>query len=62
MDREEKAQYNLTALLVDMNTLKTLEPPEMFSIRLIDINDNAPAFTQESYNASVPEMSATGMY
>lgn len=59
MDREEKAQYNLTALLVDMNTLKTLEPPEMFSIRLIDINDNAPAFTQESYNASVPEMSAT---
>ncbi|XP_044125381.1 cadherin-5 [Bufo gargarizans] len=59
LDREEKAQYNLTALLVDKNTLKTLEPPEIFSIRLIDINDNAPAFTQESYNGSVPEMSAT---
>ncbi|XP_066439312.1 cadherin-5 [Eleutherodactylus coqui] len=59
LDRELKAQYNLTALLVDKITMKTLEPPEMFSIRLIDINDNAPAFTQESYNASVPEMSAT---
>ncbi|KAG8563082.1 hypothetical protein GDO81_015926 [Engystomops pustulosus] len=42
-----------------MITLKTLEPPEMFSIRLIDINDNAPSFTQDSYNASVSEMSAT---
>ncbi|XP_056384374.1 cadherin-5 [Hyla sarda] len=59
LDREEKAQYNLTALLVDIKTKKTLEPPETFLIRLIDINDNAPAFTQESYNASVPEMSAT---
>ncbi|CAN2389485.1 Cadherins are calcium-dependent cell adhesion proteins [Pristimantis euphronides] len=59
LDREQKAQYNLTALLVDKNTMKTLEPPEMFSIRLIDINDNAPIFTQESYNTSVPEMSAT---
>ncbi|KAM4017904.1 cadherin-5 isoform 1-T2 [Anomaloglossus baeobatrachus] len=59
LDREERAQYNLTALLVDTISKKTLEPPEMFSIRLIDINDNAPIFTQESYNASVPEMSAT---
>ncbi|XP_075694753.1 cadherin-5 [Rhinoderma darwinii] len=59
LDREKKAQYNLTALLVDMTTLKTLEPPEMFSIRLIDINDNAPIFTQKLYNVSVPEMSST---
>ncbi|XP_073515260.1 cadherin-5 isoform X1 [Phyllobates terribilis] len=59
LDREKRAQYNLTALLVDTISKKTLEPPEMFSIRLIDINDNAPNFTQESYNASVPEMSAT---
>ncbi|KAM9301847.1 cadherin-5 [Gastrophryne carolinensis] len=60
LDREKKASYQLTALLVDQNTMKTLEPPETFIIRLIDINDNAPIFTKELYNASVPEMSSRG--
>ncbi|XP_075045103.1 cadherin-5 [Mixophyes fleayi] len=58
LDREKKSQYELTALFVDRNTNKTLERPEVFVIRLIDINDNAPIFTQEAYNASVPEMSS----
>ncbi|KAM5138709.1 cadherin-5 [Mantella aurantiaca] len=60
LDREKKSTYNLTALLVDKTTMKTLEPPEVFLIRVIDINDNAPVFTKESYNASVPEMSRHG--
>ncbi|XP_077310436.1 cadherin-5 isoform X1 [Lithobates pipiens] len=60
LDREKKATYNLTALLVDKSTMKTLEPPEVFVIRVLDINDNAPVFKQESYNASVPEMSRHG--
>ncbi|XP_069822130.1 cadherin-5 [Dendropsophus ebraccatus] len=59
LDREERAQYTLSAVLVDTKAGKTIEPSAMFTIRLIDINDNAPVFTQESYNASVPEMSAT---
>lgn len=62
LDREQKATFNLTALLVDKSTMKTLEPTEVFVIRVIDINDNAPVFKQESYNASVPEMSRHGMY
>ncbi|XP_018421949.1 PREDICTED: cadherin-5 [Nanorana parkeri] len=60
LDREKKSTYNLTALLVDKTTMKTLEPPETFIIRVIDINDNAPIFKQESYNVSVPEMSKHG--
>ncbi|XP_068117554.1 cadherin-5 [Hyperolius riggenbachi] len=57
LDREKKATYTLTALLIDKNTRKTLEEPGIFIIRLIDINDNSPLFTQETYNASIPEMS-----
>ncbi|XP_063801471.1 cadherin-5 [Pseudophryne corroboree] len=60
LDREKKSQYELTALFVDRKTNKTLERPGVFVIRLIDINDNAPIFTQESYNASVSEMSSHG--
>nr|DBA16951.1 TPA: hypothetical protein GDO54_002474 [Pyxicephalus adspersus] len=62
LDREKKSTYNLTALLVDKVTMKTLEPPEIFVIRVIDVNDNAPVFKQESYNASVPEMSKHGTF
>lgn len=62
LDREKKSTYNLTALLVDKTTMKTLEPQETFVIRVIDINDNAPLFKQESYNASVPEMSKHGTF
>ncbi|KAG8437614.1 hypothetical protein GDO86_008360 [Hymenochirus boettgeri] len=60
LDREVKAEYSLTALLVDRNTNKTLEPPSNFIIKLIDINDNAPEFIQKAFNGSVPEMSKTG--
>ncbi|XP_053304631.1 cadherin-5 [Spea bombifrons] len=60
LDREKKSQYMLKALLVDKLTNKTLEPPSDFIIKVIDINDNAPVFTEKIYNASVPEMSPTG--
>uniref|UniRef100_A0A8C5PCB2 Cadherin-5 n=1 Tax=Leptobrachium leishanense TaxID=445787 RepID=A0A8C5PCB2_9ANUR len=60
LDREKKSQYQLTALLVDRTTGKTLKPPSHFIIRVRDINDNAPIFTEKLYNASVPEMSSTG--
>ncbi|KAM8946815.1 cadherin-5 [Pelodytes ibericus] len=60
LDREKKSQYELLALLVDRLTNKTLEPPSKFIIKVTDINDNAPVFTENQYNASVPEMSPTG--
>ncbi|KAM4722313.1 cadherin-5 isoform 2-T2 [Rhinophrynus dorsalis] len=60
LDREKKAQYELTALLVDRVTNKTLDTPSNFIIKVIDVNDNAPEFTQKSFNGSVPEMSEIG--
>lgn len=60
LDREKTAQYHLTALIVDKNTDKELEPPSNFVIKVYDVNDNWPVFTHPFYNASVAEMSAAG--
>nr|KAF6318288.1 cadherin 5 [Pipistrellus kuhlii] len=60
LDREKTSQYHLTALIVDKNTNKELEPPSNFVIKVYDVNDNWPVFTHQFYNASVTEMSAMG--
>lgn len=62
LDREEKAEYTLTAQAVDGETNKPLEPPSEFIIKVQDINDNAPEFLNAPYHATVPEMSLVGMY
>ncbi|XP_029464038.1 cadherin-5 isoform X2 [Rhinatrema bivittatum] len=60
LDREKKAEYELTALLIDRNTNKTLEPPSNFIIKVYDINDNTPVFVQKIFKGSVQEMSPVG--
>ncbi|XP_078066673.1 cadherin-8 isoform X3 [Mustelus asterias] len=60
LDREEKAEYTLTAQAIDRETDKPLEPPSEFIIKVQDINDNAPEFPDEPYHATVPEMSSVG--
>uniref|UniRef100_A0A8C8VEZ3 Cadherin 8 n=1 Tax=Pelusios castaneus TaxID=367368 RepID=A0A8C8VEZ3_9SAUR len=60
LDREEKAEYTLTAQAVDRDTNKPLEPPSEFIIKVQDINDNAPEFLDGPYHATVPEMSIVG--
>ncbi|XP_015261788.1 PREDICTED: cadherin-8-like [Gekko japonicus] len=62
LDREEKAEYTLTAQAVDRDTNKPLEPPSEFIIKVQDINDNAPEFVDGPYHATVPEMSIVGTY
>lgn len=62
LDREEKAEYTLTAQAVDRDTNKPLEPPSEFIIKVQDINDNPPEFVDGPYHATVPEMSLVGMY
>lgn len=62
LDREEKAEYTLTAQAVDRDTNKPLEPPSEFIIKVQDINDNAPEFVDGPYHATVPEMSVVGTY
>ncbi|XP_010184583.1 PREDICTED: cadherin-8 [Mesitornis unicolor] len=62
LDREEKAEYTLTAQAVDRDTNKPLEPPSEFIIKVQDINDNAPEFVDGPYHAMVPEMSVVGTF
>ncbi|XP_043937752.1 cadherin-11 [Protopterus annectens] len=60
LDREERAQYTLTAQAVDRITNTPLEPPSEFIVKVQDINDNPPEFLNGPYHANVPEMSNVG--
>lgn len=60
LDREEQAEYTLTAQAVARDTNKPLEPPSEFIVKVQDINDNPPIFLQSPYYASVAEMSNVG--
>lgn len=62
LDREEQAQYTLTAQAVDRHTNKPLEPPSEFIVKVQDINDNPPEFLHGPYYARVPEMSNVGEF
>ncbi|XP_036939935.1 cadherin-12a [Acanthopagrus latus] len=62
LDREEKSFYTLRAQAVDMHTGVPLEPESEFIIKVQDINDNEPRFTDGPYSANVSEMSPTGTY
>lgn len=60
LDREERATYTLRARAVSNKTSRSLEDWTNFTIKIHDINDNAPTFTKSLYMASVPEMSDVG--
>lgn len=62
LDREKKAEYELTALIIDRRNNQSLEPPSKFIIKVYDINDNIPVFVQKVFNGSVPEMSPVGTF
>ncbi|XP_076856623.1 cadherin-11 [Brachyhypopomus gauderio] len=60
LDREEQAEYTLTAQAVARDTNKPLEPPSEFIVKVQDINDNPPEFLHGPYYARVEEMSNVG--
>nr|XP_028594429.1 cadherin-18-like [Podarcis muralis] len=60
LDREKKTHYVLHAQAIDRRTNKPLEPESEFIIKVQDINDNAPKFTDGPYIVTVPEMSDMG--
>ncbi|KAG5839484.1 hypothetical protein ANANG_G00205480 [Anguilla anguilla] len=62
LDREEKAEYTLTAQVINRDTNEPLEPPSEFTIKVQDINDNAPEFIGGPFHATVPEMSQVGTF
>ncbi|XP_063045034.1 cadherin-8 [Engraulis encrasicolus] len=61
LDREEKAEYTLTAQVVNLDTNQPIEAPSEFIIKVQDINDNPPQFIDGPYLASVPEMSSVAV-
>lgn len=54
LDRESQAYYNVTITCQDKG-VPPLFSKASFSIEVLDINDNAPMFTQHIYTASFPE-------
>ncbi|XP_042623152.1 protocadherin-15b isoform X9 [Cyprinus carpio] len=60
LDREERAQYDLVVQASDggkdpRRTTVTL------SIKVLDVDDNSPAFSQPAYHITLPENSPVGM-
>ena len=58
-DREVKATYDLTVIVTDAGN-PPLRASESFTIFIDDINDNAPQFPQNSYEAEVQETAEVG--
>ncbi|XP_055411814.1 LOW QUALITY PROTEIN: protocadherin beta-17-like [Bubalus kerabau] len=61
LDREEKAEYNITITVTDMGTPR-LKTEHNITLLVSDVNDNAPAFTQTSYTLWVRENNSPALH
>ncbi|XP_048388347.1 protocadherin-17-like isoform X4 [Stegostoma tigrinum] len=61
LDRELADQYNLTIVARD-NGSPPLNASRSFTVRVADVNDNAPRFTKPAYVLQVPENNIPGEY
>ncbi|XP_031305043.2 protocadherin beta-17-like [Camelus dromedarius] len=61
LDREIKAQYNITITVTDMGTPR-LKTEHNITVLVSDVNDNAPAFTQASYTLRVRENNSPALH
>ncbi|XP_077330321.1 protocadherin gamma-C5-like isoform X14 [Lithobates pipiens] len=59
LDREKIAQYTIELTATDLGT-PALSAKMTVILRVSDVNDNAPAFTQSTYNAFIKENSDPG--
>ncbi|XP_027016011.2 cadherin-5 [Tachysurus fulvidraco] len=59
LDREKISSYKLTAQIINTQNGKELEGQSEFTIKVQDINDHAPEFS-EPYSGSVDERAPTG--
>ncbi|KAH0618119.1 hypothetical protein JD844_017105 [Phrynosoma platyrhinos] len=59
LDREHTPEYNITILATDKGT-PPLSTEKTISLKISDINDNAPTFEKSSYTAFVPENNPSG--
>ncbi|KAM7242588.1 hypothetical protein CapIbe_007059 [Capra ibex] len=61
LDREERAEYNITITVTDMGTPR-LKTEHNITVLVADVNDNAPAFTQTSYTLWVRENNSPALH
>ncbi|KAM6148482.1 LOW QUALITY PROTEIN: uncharacterized protein O8D03_018950 [Erethizon dorsatum] len=61
LDREERAEYNITITVTDLGTPR-LKTQHNITVRISDINDNTPTFTQTSYTLFVPENNSPALH
>ncbi|XP_054244950.1 protocadherin gamma-A10-like [Indicator indicator] len=59
LDREEVSEYNVTVRAAD-GGLPSLWSSTVLALRVLDVNDNAPVFSEASYSARLPENNAAG--
>ncbi|XP_032332828.1 protocadherin beta-6 isoform X1 [Camelus ferus] len=61
LDRESRAEYNITITVTDMGTPR-LKTEHNITVLVSDVNDNAPAFTQASYTLRVRENNSPALH
>ncbi|XP_047412902.1 protocadherin beta-5-like [Sciurus carolinensis] len=61
LDRESRAQYNITITVTDLGTPR-LETEHSITVLVSDVNDNAPAFSQTFYTLSVRENNSPALH
>ncbi|NXU46080.1 PCDG7 protein, partial [Drymodes brunneopygia] len=59
LDREQVSEYNVTVRAADGGS-PPLQSSAVLSLRVLDVNDNAPVFAEERYSARVSENNAAG--
>ncbi|EDL76342.1 rCG49534 [Rattus norvegicus] len=61
LDRESRAEYNITITVSDLGTPR-LTTQHTITVKVSDINDNAPSFTQTSYTMFVHENNSPALH
>ncbi|XP_054424290.1 protocadherin beta-5-like [Pteronotus mesoamericanus] len=61
LDRESRAEYNVTITVTDMGTPR-LKTQHNITVQVSDVNDNAPAFTQTAYTLFVRENNSPALH
>ncbi|NWI93105.1 PCDGA protein, partial [Pitta sordida] len=59
LDREQVSEYNVTVRATDGGS-PPLQNSAVLALQVLDVNDNAPVFSQERYSARVRENNAAG--
>uniref|UniRef100_A0A8B9G1I7 Cadherin domain-containing protein n=1 Tax=Amazona collaria TaxID=241587 RepID=A0A8B9G1I7_9PSIT len=59
LDREKVSEYNLTVRAVDGGS-PALQSSAVLALQVLDVNDNAPVFTEKRYSSRLAENNAAG--